>query len=268
MGAVVGEALGALAWQVSPVALPTVNLTTALWDAAAGRPMQPLTREFNQQLDGLLQQQLPSLGCYPWVSAIALALLWQDQPVRLRQVIETQIAQPVVQVEMLAIAGALIQSLQHRLNPAQFLPQLIAELSQFPGAPLPLDSLIQVQSLVQARGSLSTARAQLGALSPDYSQEVALALFCWLTTPEQFVLTVLRAAQLRISPLVSLLAGALAGSQTAVTHICHWQLATPLVQDCQQRAAQILAIWSGADCPLALPYLAIGVPGALRDDPS
>lgn len=265
LGAAIGEALGTLALQTQSADLTKADLTT-IWDSTANLPALPLMRQLDQQVTQLLQRLEIGLLEHPLPGAIALTLFWQDQPERLRQVICTEIEPPVVQVELLAIAGALMQSLQHQLQPTRFLPQLLRELAQSPN--LPLDSLIQVQSLVEAKASLATATTQLTELSSASAQAVALALFCWLTTPNQFALTVCRTAQARLSPQAGFVAGALAGSQASITVMQQqWRLPLPLTEYYQAQARQILAVWSGAEPHVLLPELAVGIAGTLRDRP-
>ncbi len=161
----------------------------------------------------------------------------------------------------LAIGYCLLQIAQEKLDPSTIVPQIIAYL-QSDGAIA--SSLAQVQTLLEMGASLETTSYML-------SNSIGLALYCFLSTPEDFRLSVMRALRIaRVQPqLVASLTGAMSGAYNSLAGIpVSWRIAIkrPLTAEkfllpcwgvtsaaeIVQLATNLFAAWSGALLPTHL----------------
>jgi len=274
VGAVLGEALGR-SWPDQPIS------------GSGLQPVQP-TLEVEQILDyccdrlighgGLDADALESLAAQLTepvqitAASLPVILFFHEQPHRLQQqlgaFIERISMPPGLSEGVWVMAGAIAQILQERWLPR--LPHLSAGLSH-PSADL-LASLERVQSLLRQEASLEQAVQQL--VLPQTSRHLgsmALALYCFLSTPEDFPLTVIRAVRVAPNPaFAGLLAGGLAGAYGARAGIPPgWQLRYSQTAAGFDRAAQLLAVWSGVYQisrlePGQIPLRAVAAPGLIR----
>ncbi len=176
----------------------------------------------------------------------------------------------------LAVAYAIAQALRERLDSATLIAQTVTYLQQpaiFPRQqdsrepdPLPLILLLeQVQTHLVAGSGLNTTLTQLLRLHAkpviSTSLSVALAFYCFLSTLEDFRLTVTRAVRTPQPQLTVLLAAALSGAYNSSAGVpLGWQLfsqKTPAPRQLLapattlgQLADQLAAAWSGVYEPL------------------
>lgn len=184
----------------------------------------------------------------------------------------------------LAVGYAIARALKEKLNPADIIPETVTYL----GVDTPLASLLlQVQILLEQGASLEAAVIQLcksavveqrqqvvekkseaKLVSPSSYLPIAIAFYCFLSTPEDWRLAVVRAARIGIKPqLTCSLVGAMSGAYNSTVGIpVEWRLAggqnselpeiagrrsrllwdTASYGEIMELAANLLAIWSGA----------------------
>ena len=231
------------------------------------------------------------------IAALPMMLLLHDNSDRLRQQLQTlsqcwQVQSYDTTVELLAF-GQIITEL---LTPSTHLNQLIPNiLTHIPIESQLAQQLTQVQSLLQQKTSLTTVISQLKPHSPKhegFSSSLALAIYCFLSTPRAFSLSVQRA--MRIYPdsnLIPGIVGALSGTYNGLVGIpMTWQLKfsklaqlrldaagkptanIDILSDQQilNQATQLFQVWAGLYCIVDLDAkaktsLIVAAPGSLLD---
>lgn len=171
-----------------------------------------------------------------------LVSIWQSDPVGGAPLLDGA----------LAVGYAIAQCLREKLNPATLIPKTLAFV-QDSQTPL-VQHLAQVQTLLEQGAGLEMALTQLCRDAHPHSTPIALAFYCFLSTLEDFRLSVTRAARTGYQPQITCyLAGALSGAYNSSAGIpVGWRVAlnqpswgktqaTQLVQ----LADQLLAVWSG-----------------------
>jgi len=215
------------------------------------------------------------------VAAIPIALFFHDDEIKLRQQLLAcgavwQQASEVCE-DVLAIGYAIALALTQKLNCTTLIPQILAylETSQTPLG----QQLQQVQTLLEQGAGLDTTLNQLrrfgqrpGELSTHPSSPIALALYCFLSTPEDFRLCVSRAARSSYQPqITTAIAGALAGVYNSHIGIpVSWRLAANRISIGSERlqlAERLLAVWSGVyDISVTEPcqWVAVAAPRVIQ----
>lgn len=224
------------------------------------------------------------------VGIIPVSLFFHEDEARLRQkvlqVTEAGHAALELQSGALAVAYAIAQSLQEKLDPTCLIAQTIAYLPQ-PSEPL-VKQLEKVQILLEERAGLETTLFRLLGSQPAFlptSVLVALAFYCFLSTLEDYRLTVVRAARMSHKfSLVAILAGTLSGAYNGVNGIPTgyrlallrnayqtFQGSKTIETDVLELADQLLANWSGAYEPTNASIkpklnseLAVAAPGVIQ----
>ena len=191
------------------------------------------------------------------IATLPLALFHHENEIKLRQNLQLVVAgqdQAVSRDGALAVGYAITQALNEKLNAATLIPQIITFLGE-PETQI-AQQLRQVQTLLAQQAGLARA---VNELSQDVSSTpIALAFYCFLSTLEDFRLSVMRAALTRHQPhITSAIAAALSGAYNSTSGIpLNWRLA--LSRDAKLAAwgitteAEILqisdslvAVWSG-----------------------
>ncbi|MBD2102723.1 ADP-ribosylglycohydrolase family protein [Leptolyngbya sp. FACHB-261] len=167
----------------------------------------------------------------------------------------------------LAIAHAIAIALRNELEPERLLPRTL-EYLQDEAAPLSA-RLQDAQALLEAGADLETARLRL-PLHQDPAAIIALAFYCFLSTPDDFSLSIRRAVRCgNPASILASLCGGLSGAYNGWTDVpVSWRLryATEPVA----LADQLLATWAGAYTVLPvqeavpLPMAPVAAPGILR----
>ncbi|NJO66558.1 MAG: hypothetical protein HC832_03330 [Leptolyngbyaceae cyanobacterium RM1_405_57] len=275
-----------------------------------GAPVQPSNPEQNPSeqkaasTQSFLQTQSLPIDAGLAIATLPIALFFHADPDQLEQ--ELQQADKLhhrleLSNAVLAIGYAISLALREQLDPAQLIAEIMEELelkrdrSTATPDPSPaqfsfVEQLQFVQTLSQV--SLSSAIAQLRHYSrkPEVASdllEIAIAFHCFLSTPEDFRLSVVRAAQLHKNPQTTCLTAALSGAYNGVSSIpLSWRSAlsgdstySPLSHlwgvasetELQDLSDQLLAAWSGAfDLAHLLNYpgqtFAIAAPKVIRPD--
>ncbi len=192
--------------------------------------------------------------CLESVAACVPLMLWfHDDRDRLRDSLlhVAEIGQfPVdLRADLLGVGFAIARMLSAQFNPAQIVPQLIDDLEGIENCSA-IDRLLAIQSLLADGATLEAAQLHLGGLRHSrVGTAIALAWYCFLTTPEDVSLTVRRARQTGDrAPLSGLIAGGLSGAYNGCIGIpLGWRSALP--PETSDRllslATQLWAAWSG-----------------------
>ncbi|WP_299492154.1 hypothetical protein [Acaryochloris sp. IP29b_bin.137] len=186
------------------------------------------------------------------------------------------VANPRLRDGVIGIGVAIALLCQEQAHPHTLISQLLNQPFWLTRT-LP-NQLYRVQDLLQDHASLATAEKDLGrqCSTPTESLEmsIALALFCWASTPDSFALTLTRGRSLTSSPIPStLIACALSGVFNGSERI-PIDLQSPLLsssspvsrQDILGLADQFLSVWSGCCSSITLPLgqTVVAAPGILR----
>lgn len=198
-------------------------------------------------------------------ATIPIALFFHDDAQTLRQTIMDATPQ-AIQDAGFVVSESIAYALQPQMEPLRLLPKLVQLL---PDETLS-QKLRQVQKLLKRGDSLAIAVKKLGD-AQQLEVAIALAFYCWLSTAEQFQLSVLRVHRIpNASPLTLLLTGAFSGALNGQMGIPQaWLTAGAVRSDFQQMetlAEQLLATWSGClQVGLdGMDKVAIASPGILR----
>jgi hypothetical protein len=126
-------------------------------------------------------------------ATIPLSLFCHENPVKLHhnllQILKNWDSNPEVRDSTLAIGYAIAQSLTEKLYPQTLIPQIIAFIGETPTA-LP-QNLLKINNLLAQKAGLERVQAELGS-QEKLSDGIALAFYYFLSTLEDFRLTLLR----------------------------------------------------------------------------
>lgn len=293
LGAVLGEVLGENVQQRGPTLRSPDWFTVDRWGfGSKGTPdqswmqltlkvAQALTLNHRWQSDALPQRvpdspQQAGLA----IATLPLALYYHDDITQLRSHLsalfpsEHGISETRLGIE--AITSTLSLALHEKLVPSLLIDQLLSELD------LPIDLLftqqmIQVRNLLLSNACSANAIRQLRTLSPGKTLATAIALYCFLSTPEDPRLSILKAARLGYLPsLTCALVGALSGCYNGLEDLpLHWRRSlatttsasgTATERNPEIIADQLLVSWLGIVQPAEsqLSALAIAAPRVIR----
>ncbi|PPS44770.1 ADP-ribosylglycohydrolase family protein [Chroococcidiopsis sp. TS-821] len=169
------------------------------------------------------------------IATLPIALFYHENEARLQAHLQQFVAwqnDPELVAGVLAVGYTIASSLRETS-----IANLIGRIIQLVAAPqLQLtQQLIQIQSLLKQRASLAKAISVLG--QEDLSSAIALSLFCYLSTPEDFSLSVKRATLVSQQSPFSSIVGALSGAHNGSANIpLPWRLAL-------SRDRQLLGTW-------------------------
>lgn len=205
------------------------------------------------------------------LATLPLALFFHEE----RVMLERQLGQVAIawnlseeeQVGIWAMGLAIAQSLREKLNPQLIIPQILA--TQEPPKLTPW--LINVQTLLEQSAGLDFAVIELSRSAHRPYLPLAIALYCFLSTPEDFRLSVSRAVRSGCSPsLTAALTGALSGAYNSIAGIpLGWRrgVGTAISEQTQQLATRLLAVWGGVyevDSSTECQRLAIAAPRIMQ----
>lgn len=197
------------------------------------------------------------------LATIPVALFFHENKIKLRQnllqVLQIWENDPVIRDATLAVGYAIAQSLTENLEPRTLIPQIISFIGEtstsFP------QKLLKVNNLLEQGAGLETAQAELSK-DQNWSSAIALAFYCFLSTLEDFRLTVARAtvwkqdAWTLNSQIIGAITGALSGAYNSTTGIpVKWQVSLSLTNltaweltsysQMLELADALVAVWSG-----------------------
>jgi ADP-ribosylglycohydrolase len=233
----------------------------------------------------------PLFGAEIAIATLPITLFFHDNEIKLQQIISEITGHLEISCgfsEVWVFSYTIAQALKEQLSPAHFIPQIVADLQQNISSSSNSQSLHsslilkleQVQTWLQEGVSLSTVASErlLSKEAASGTDAICLALYCFLSTPNDFRLALNRAALLGSSAqIVSGLTGALLGAYNCTvgvplawrlksinpSHILAWGVTSATIE---QLAAQLLSVWSGV-YDLANPsgsVPAIAAPGIIR----
>ncbi|MEH2083432.1 MAG: ADP-ribosylglycohydrolase family protein [Nostoc sp.] len=170
------------------------------------------------------------------IATLPVALFFHENPIKLRQnllhVLKIWEDDPVIRDGTLAVGYVIALALTEKLDPLTLISQTISFIGETPTS-IP-KKLLRVQNLLEQGAGLSTTQAEF-AKEEKLSNTIAMAFYCFLSTLEDFRLTLLQAThnhnfQMQDATFVSLqttgaIAGALSGAYNGIGGIpVNWQL--------------------------------------------
>ena len=200
--------------------------------------------------DGILLEAV--LTCLPVI------LFFHENTTKLRlnlqHVVKVSPNSPIVQDGILAIGYAISRSLTEKLAPHNLIPETVAFLGETPSK-LP-QQLLKVNDLLSSGAGLEKVQAELSKVE-ELSNAIPMAFYCFLSTLEDFRLSLLRSDQIESRSLtISMITGALSGAYNSAGGIpVTWQtllFKTELLESSVNNfslllnlADMLLAVWSG-----------------------
>ncbi len=267
LGAVLGEAIG-LQHQKNPA----LKLGFISKQSMPNLQWAPLTYFYTQQLiqhnrfeTVLFQEPIPQTSGEAIIALLPVALFFHEDRLKLWQKLEYATgwrSSNIEPLDMFAIGCAIAAALQETLDPLTLIPTLITDLRSL--NPIEETTTIQqlqrVQRLLDEQAGLEMAITSL--TSQAIHSEIGLALYCFLSTPHDLRLALMRSAQTGArSSIICAITGALSGAFNSTNGIpIEWQLAIdswepplhPVLTQSEllELANQLLASWSGVYNPL------------------
>lgn len=156
------------------------------------------------------------------VTILPIALFYHENEIKLRQNVQLALLaigqeQPESRDGALAVGYVVAKSLQTKLNSAELISQTIAFLGD-PQTQI-AQKLNQVRTLLEQNAGLERTISVLGKLNEPSSQ-IALALYCFLSTLEEFHISTKRAARGSPQPqITSAITAALSGAYNSIAGI-------------------------------------------------
>ncbi len=192
------------------------------------------------------------------LNTIPVILFFHDNTTKLRQnlqqVVEILPNNLVVQDGILAIGYAIAKSLTEKLTPHTLIPETVAFLGETPSN-LP-QQLLKVNDLLSQGAGLEKVQAEFSK-EEELSHVIPIAFYCFLSTLEDFRLSLLRSVQIKSRSLtLSMITGALSGAYNSTGGIpVTWQILLSQTELLDSRvnnfslllnlADMLLAVWSG-----------------------
>ncbi len=220
------------------------------------------------------------------IATLPVALFFHDdlllQQQHLRQTVQTWGGTASMADWVTVFGYAIAQALKEHLEPSQFLAHLLsywnsADPDLQPRSPQMQPSLEVLHSLVDQGASARTAILALDKQLPQEEKTIALALYCFLSTPDSWHLSVRHAARLFPDhPALCALTGCLAGAYNSSSGLpLAWKVASlqtsatsssppPIQIQGRELATRLFATWSGmfdASHRLASHTLSVASPG-------
>lgn len=187
----------------------------------------------------------------PTIATLPLALFYHENELKLKQNLLASAViwqhEPIVRESILTVGYATSQVLSKKLKPAQLIPHILS-LIETPQTELTY-KLQQVQELCSQGESLERTLTQV-TTKEALTTSIALGFYCFLSSQEDFSLTVKRAQRLQ-QPIASAIAGALSGAyNSAISIPSSWQAAlsadrNSAEKEVLQLSDSLVAVWSG-----------------------
>ena len=179
------------------------------------------------------------------LATLSMAIFFHESPSLWQETIKkTNLGQGFAQANNDLLIWGYAVSLILREKSAQLIPQLLSLISTPYGTLV--QQLEQVQFLLDQGSGLEEAVHQLTRYAQP-SCSIALALYCFSSTPEDFRLCVKRAINSGYHPqITSALTGALAGMYNGLGGIPPgWRRLPPMWKECDRQATRLFSAWSG-----------------------
>jgi hypothetical protein len=242
--------LTVLEQKLSPWSRIAIDLSERLIDSGA-LSAKDWKQIGDRREDFLEGKTIPGSGEVAWAVLPAIfffhdnADLLQEQLQHLRAIWGLS-AETVEDVLIWRYAIAL--ALREKLNPSQAITQILARYQA--GRTHLIQQLEQVQTFLHQGTPLEQVAFQMARQGKHDRSEIALAFYCFASTPEDFRLCLMRATRMgKQAALVSALAGALAGAYNSFSGIpLSWRVALqthPIGQKLARLAIHLFAVWAG-----------------------
>lgn len=202
------------------------------------------------------QRWQPVIELDRWMALIPVALFFHEDHARWQQSLgklATGLQLPSTFIDGAGVVGyAIARALDNTLDPAILIPQMLSYLKWSEAEPGLRQQLTTVQTLLDRGASLEETRILFSRRRSVYCQNVtddaiaiALAFYCFLSTPEDLRLSVLRSLRLQDrSPLVTVVTAALSGTYNAYGGIpSQWRMATD--DQIRKLSLRLYAAWAG-----------------------
>ncbi len=164
------------------------------------------------------------------IATLPVVLFFHEDDAKLLSMLEQALGEwehaSFVRDGTIGLAVSIAQALKEKLNPASLIPQIAAYFQERSGVSDTRNAafakqLLQVQTWLEEGLCLEAIAAR--ARHPEESAQctpIALALYCFLRTPEDLRLSVMRAARIGIEPSVTAaLTGAISGAYNSTCGI-------------------------------------------------
>jgi len=249
----------------------TLKITSLHWSdmtIECASSLISLGRFDQQDWQKAKQQELTNLENSYWaiLATLPVALFFHENPIKLRHnlLLAAQIWEndPVVRDGILAVGYAIAQSLTEKLTSISLISQTISFIGET-STDLP-QQLLKVNNLLEDGAGLERVQAEFSK-EEKLSHSIGVAFYCFLSTIEDFRLSVLRALQnSHRSPEISAITGALSGAYNSAVGIpISWQVMLVQANSTEgqvsssrrmvELADALVAVWSGvydlALCP-------------------
>lgn len=201
------------------------------------------------------------------IATLPIALFFHDdlrlQQQHLRQTAQTWSGTPTMADWVTVFGYAIAQAMKEQLEPSQFLSHLLfywhgTDSDVQHRSPQILPGLELLRSLLDRGADARTTILKLEPLLPQDEKTIAIALYCFLCTPDHWQLSVRHAARLLPAhPVLCALTGCLSGAYNSYSSLpLAWKVAalqspasSPSPPPAQVRgtelATRLLAAWSG-----------------------
>ncbi len=245
--------------------LETLHVQSLVWHEMAVLGAESLINLGRFDLDNWLEQQQEfpnltanlSISPEAILSTLPVALFFHENTIKLREnlldVVKIWHDDSQARDETLAIGFAIAQSLTEKLSRVTLIPQTISFIGETPTT-LP-QQLLKVHYLLDCQAGLERAQAELIREENDRCT-IAMAFYCFLSTLEDFRLSVLRASQNHDLQGLSAITGALSGAYNSTAGIpVTWQV---LLGEAKSKESELIsfsqmlksvdalvAVWSG-----------------------
>ena len=192
------------------------------------------------------------------LGTLPVALFFHENTIKLREnlldLTEMWGDDPLIRDGILAVGYAIAQSLGEKLSPVTLIPQIVSFIGETPtGLP---QQLSKVNYLLNCQAGLERAQVEL-IREEKLINMIAMAFYCFLSTVEDFRLSILRATQNNDSLQgLSAITGALSGAYNSTVGIpVTWQIllveansageGLNRLHQMVKLADVLMAVWSG-----------------------
>lgn len=197
---------------------------------------------------------------YGWLTLVPIALFYHDNESRLEaqlnQVISVWPEINSIKSDIIMVIGwAIAHLLKEKVESSTTISHIFTGLKTFEKNSSPFSQyLTRINRLLVEYASLETAMVELSTRNDRDLTAMSLAMYCFLSTAENFPISVQRAARTQSNPhLTALLTGALSGTYHGGAGIpMIWPLSETTTKDRQHEMLQqitvadrLFATWSG-----------------------
>ncbi|MBW4434774.1 MAG: ADP-ribosylglycohydrolase family protein [Pelatocladus maniniholoensis HA4357-MV3] len=174
-----------------------------------------------QQQSGIIIENNIHASLQVILSTLPVTLFFHEHTVKLRQnllnIVKIWHSDPVIEDWTLAVGYAIAQSFTEKLTPATLIPQIIGFLGETTTSVPQI--LLKLHNLLEKQAGLEIIQAEF-CTEEKLNYNLGIAFYCFLSSLEDFRLSVLRATQVNSrSVYLSTITAALSGAYNATTGI-------------------------------------------------